>query len=317
MIISISRRTDIPALYTDWLMNRLREGYAMVREPYRPHRVGRVNLAPQETDCLVFWSKNPEPLLPHLEEIERMGHLFYFQFTLNPYGPPLEAGLPPVNQRIDTFRRLAQAVGPERVIWRYDPVIFGSGWDAEKHRAVFEELAEDLEGCSRRCIFSFLDWYPGMQGRMQGLAQRPDEVQRYSVAAGIAASARRHGFHPATCCEEEDYGELGIGRASCIDPELIEKLLDCPVRQKKDPGQRPGCGCIASVDIGAYGTCLNGCRYCYANRSERAAERNHARHDPASPLLTGCLEAEDEIVEKDTGSVRIGQTSLFGEHNRG
>lgn len=312
MIVSISRRTDLPALYPDWLLNRLREGFVLVRQPYRPHRISRVELRPEKAECLVFWSKNPAPLLPRLEEIRRMGHRFYFQFTLNPYGPPLEAGLPPLADRLDTFRRLSETVGPERVVWRYDPVIFGAGWDAPRHGAAFEKLAAALEGFSSRCIFSFLDWYPGMQGRMKGLAVQPDGVQRRHIAAAFAASARAHGFSLSTCCEpEEDLRDLDIGRAACIDPGLIEALLGCPIRRRKDPGQRPGCGCVESVDIGAYGTCLNGCRYCYANRSEAAAADNHLRHDPHSPLLIGWPEPEDEIVEREYGSIRLAQTSLF------
>lgn len=240
MIVSISRRTDLPALYPDWLMNRLREGFVLVRQPYRPHRISRVELRPEKAECLVFWSKNPAPLLPRLEEIRRMGYHFYFQFTLNPYGPPLEAGLPPLADRLDTFRRLSETVGPERVIWRYDPVIFGAGWDAPRHGAAFEKLAAALEGFSSRCIFSFLDWYPGMQGRMKGLAVQPDGVQRRHVAAAFAASARAHGFSLSTCCEpEEDLRDLDIGRAACIDPGLIEALLGCPIRRRKDPGPAP------------------------------------------------------------------------------
>lgn len=311
MIVSVSRRTDIPALYTDWLMNRLREGFVLVRQPYRPHRISRVDLTPEKVDCLVFWSKNPAPLLTRLAEIRRMGHRFYFQFTLNPYDPPLEAGLPPLSERLDTFRRLSEAVGPERMVWRYDPVIFGSGWEAARHGESFDRLAASLEGFSSRCIFSFLDWYPGMQGRMEGLAAPPDDEERRYVAAAFAASARAHGFRLFTCCEPEEYGDLDIGRAACIDPALIETLLGCQVRRRKDPGQRPGCGCVESVDIGAYGTCLNGCRYCYANRSEAAAARNRARHDPRSPLLIGWPEPEDEIVERECGSMRLAQTSLF------
>lgn len=311
MIVSISRRTDIPALYADWLLNRLREGYALVRQPYRPHQISRVDLTPEKAECLVFWSKNPAPLLPRVGEIQEMGYPFYFQFTLNPYGSPLEADLPSLEERVETFRRLSQALGPERVIWRYDPVIIGPGWDPVQHEEAFDRLACALEGNTLHCIFSFLDWYPGMQGRMKGLAVQPDDGQRRAVAAAFSASARRHGFRLSTCCEPENYEELGIRQAACIDPVLIESLLGGPIRRRKDPGQRPGCGCVESVDIGAYGCCLNGCRYCYANRSQPAAVQHHALHDPLSPLLIGRPEPEDHITLRKTDSIRLFQTSLF------
>ena len=214
--------------------------------------------------------------------------------------------------RLDTFRRLSETVGPERVIWRYDPVIFGAGWDAPRHGAAFEKLAAALEGFSSRCIFSFLDWYPGMQGRMKGLAVQPDGVQRRHVAAAFAASARAHGFSLSTCCEpEEDLRDLDIGRAACIDPGLIEALLGCPIRRRKDPGQRPGCGCVESVDIGAYNTCVNGCRYCYATRSPATAARQYAAHHPQSPMLTGWPEEGWVLTEKRPPSLKREQLSLF------
>lgn len=312
MIVSISRRTDLPALYPDWLMNRLREGFVLVRQPYRPHRISRVELRPEKAECLVFWSKNPAPLLPRLEEIRRMGYHFYFQFTLNPYGPPLEAGLPPLADRLDTFRRLSETVGPERVIWRYDPVIFGAGWDAPRHGAAFEKLAAALEGFSSRCIFSFLDWYPGMQGRMKGLAVQPDGVQRRARSGGLCRLRSCPRLLPVHLLRTGG-GSQGSGyRAGGLYRSRLDRGaagLSYPAAE--GPGQRPGCGCVESVDIGAYGTCLNGCRYCYANRSEAAAADNHLRHDPHSPLLIGWPEPEDEIVEREYGSIRLAQTSLF------
>ena len=156
MIISASRRTDIPAFYSEWLLNRLKEGYALVANPRNALRFSRVSLNPQTVDCLVFWTKNPAPMLPKLDEITAMGYPFYFQFTLTPYGQDIEQNLPDKKTLLQTFQALSRLLGAKRVIWRYDPVILTAQMNIEYHLQCFETFASALEGYTHRCIFSFL-----------------------------------------------------------------------------------------------------------------------------------------------------------------
>ena len=309
MIVSISRRTDLPALYPDWLMNRLREGFVLVRQPYRPHRISRVELRPEKAECLVFWSKNPAPLLPRLEEIRRMGYHFYFQFTLNPYGPPLEAGLPPLADRLDTFRRLSETVGPERVIWRYDPIFFSGAYSLSWHVRCFDALAERLEGVTRTCVVSFLDMYPKLRRRIPALGLCGDSGQaRKGLLAAFAAMAERRGIRLSLCAEDVDVP--GVVHAGCLSRELVERVAGCRLDVRPSQ-QRAGCKCVASVDVGVYGTCGNGCLYCYANQDGIPVGRGSALHDPASPLLVGRLSADDEVTDQRCASLKSRQFSLL------
>ncbi|MCI8554141.1 MAG: DUF1848 domain-containing protein [Clostridiales bacterium] len=310
MIISISRRTDLPAFYSRWLMNRLREGYALVPQPRQPHRLSRVSLDREHAEFLVFWTKNPAPLLSGpLREIRRMGYPFYFHFTLTPYGREWEPGLPDKRRLLDDFRELSRQAGPERVIWRYDPVLLDDGWTIDAHRAAFDQMAAALEGYTRRCIFSFVDRYAGP--RFRGLRPITAEEQT-ALARAFAGAAARHGIRLFACCESEELTCQGIKRAACIDGELIAHLENRPVRGRRDSGQRPGCLCAESADIGCYGCCPHGCLYCYANRSSLSSvERRAALHDPDSPLLIGRPGKEDQIVECRKPAVFTSQLSLF------
>lgn len=312
MILSASRRTDIPAFYSEWLMNRLREGYVLVPNPRNPHRFSRVRLNPQTVDCIVFWTKDPAPILPKLSEISAMGYPFYFQFTLTPYGRELEPNLPPKRDLVRTFQKLGEMLGPERVVWRYDPVVFTDRTDIGYHLRCFEKMAALLEGCTRRCIFSFLDLYPGVRRALTGIPVREiQEADMRLIAAGFSKIAQKRRLRLFTCCEPVDLSRYGIAHASCIDASMIEDILGCPVRSRKDAGQRPGCGCMESVDIGAYDCCPHGCRYCYAVSSPNAARKNAASHDPESPLLFGTLPEDAVVTERETASVKDGQMRLL------
>lgn len=312
MIVSASRRTDIPAFYSEWLMNRLREGYALVQNPGNPHRFSRVRLDPQAVDCIVFWTKDPAPILPKLGEISAMGYPFYFQFTLTPYGRDLEPNLPPKADLMRTFQRLGEALGPERVVWRYDPVVFTDRMDIAYHLRCFEKMAALLEGSTRRCIFSFLDLYPGVRRALRGIPVREiREEDMRRIAEGFSETARKHRLRLFTCCEPADLGRYGAAYASCIDASMIEDILGCPVRFKRDAGQRPGCGCMQSVDIGAYDCCPHGCRYCYAASSPGAVRKNAAAHDPKSPLLFGTLPEDAAVAERNAATVKDMQMRLL------
>ena len=312
MIISASRRTDIPAHYAQWVCNRLRQGYVLVRNPYNFNQVTQVSLDPSVVDCLVFWTKNSEPLLPLLEEIEHLGHHCYFQFTLTPYGAELEQALPDKQRLVTIFQELARRVGPERVIWRYDPILFTPTYTVARHVASFARLASQLGGFTRRCTISLLRLYAKCKINLRdvSLVNVPEEAIAACIAR-LQAIARDQGIRLDACADTFLQERCGLPAARCIDDQLIASLLGMPVQLPRDAGQRPACCCCASIDIGAYDTCANGCRYCYANTSGKAVARNQESHDPASPLLAGQLTGAETITVKPMRSVRHPQQNLF------
>lgn len=276
-IISASRRTDIPAFFSDWFMERVRDGYLHRVNPFNKRQVKRISLAPDDVAAIVFWSKNPAPLIPRLDELDARGYRYYFQFTLNPYGPPLEPHLPNLNERIDTFLKLSERIGSKRVIWRYDPVILGSETPVECHLERMDELATALEGGTVRLVISFLDFYGRAAKRLRLLEQgqgigfsdiatpeQRGELER--LAGGLQTIAGNHGLSVFTCAEEADLARFDIGHGSCVDGDLIRELWGIERRFRRDRGQRPACRCVESVDVGSYGSCGYGCVYCYAAR---------------------------------------------------
>lgn len=312
MIISASRRTDIPAFYSDWLLNRLRQGYVLVRNPFNPNQVSRVPLDPRTVDSIVFWTKNPAPLLPRLEEIDRLGYRYYFQFTLTALGEDLEKNVPPKAAVIAIFQELAARIGPERVLWRFDPILLTRTFPPAYHLHRFERLAEQLHRSTNHCTISFLSLYEKCKRNLQGIELlRLEEDEKMKFVAQLAAVAENYRIRLSACCDSFLHAQCGIEPAKCIDDRVLASILGHTITMKKATGQRAGCGCVASVDIGAYNTCPHDCRYCYANTSEAAVARNLAAHDPDSPLLTGALTGRETISVKKNISCRSPQPCLF------
>ena len=283
MIVSASRRTDIPAFYMPWLLNRLAAGFAMVRNPMNPQQIRRVELASSAVDAIVFWSKNPAPLLARFDELESFGIPFGIGFTLNAYDPDLEPGVPPLRERIATFRALARRNGAEKMVWRYDPIAFSPRYDAAFHRDSFRRIADELAGSTTRCITSFLDFYTRTVRNLAGTqVRKPAPEECRALAAELAAIAARRGIRLEACAESG----LPLPPAACIGGEWIEAICGHEVDTQKDPGQRTLCNCVRSIDIGTPECCPHGCLYCYANRSpESARRRAETTYDPDSPFL--------------------------------
>ncbi len=288
MIISASRRTDLPAFYSDWFFERLRAGFADVRNPINPRRVSRVSLLPEDTDLFVFWTKNPAPMLKRLNEMESP---FYFQFTLTPYGRELEPGLPDKETLAETFRVLGKKIGKERLVWRYDPIVLGGQYNLQYHEQAFHALCHDVGVYTCRCIISFLDIYHRNRKAMQQYSGVAEEYR--ILAAKLSVIARQYGLPLYTCSEEIDLSECGISHSACIDPVLVTKLIGKKINFSKDKSQRASCDCMQSVDIGSYHSCLHGCHYCYANGTEERVRRNSKLHDPSSTMLVGSLTEND------------------------
>jgi DNA repair photolyase len=289
MIISVSRRTDIPCHYSAWFFERLREGFAFSRNPMNTRQLRRVSLSPGDVDALVFWSKNPRPMLEKLSLLD--GYPFYVQFTLNAYGRDIEPGLPPKSALVETFKKLSGAIGPHRVIWRYDPILLNDNYTVGRHIEQFALLARALRGYTEKVTISFIDIYPKIMKSMTEYRIEDMNANKNNdkeiLAEELSALARTNGFTMDSCAESIDLSRYGISHGRCIDARLIERIGGRPVRAAKDRSQRPACGCAASVDIGAYNSCATGCVYCYANHSRHAVEANRKNHYPSSPLLIG------------------------------
>lgn len=286
MIISCSRRTDIPAFYSDWFFNRLREGYTLVRNPMNPRQVRNVSLSPSDVDCIVFWTKDPAPMLDRLHLLK--DHNYYFQFTLTPYGKDIEPHLPPKDDVVETFIRLSDIIGKKRIVWRYDPILWSANIDMNYHIAHFHDLAGRLSGCTQKCIISFVDMYRHIQSRMADYSVRPpDALDMRMLVKYIAEIAASHHMKVESCAEEIDLTGLGIEPGRCIDDRLISELTGRSLSVKKDKYQRELCGCVSSVDIGEYNTCRHLCKYCYANVSWKKIEKKIFLHNAQSPLLSG------------------------------
>lgn len=313
MILSASRRTDIPTYYAEWLLNRLNEGFVFVRNPMNANQVSRIPINPDVVDCIVFWSKNPRPLMPYLDQIDAFGYPYYFQFTLTPYDQTIERNLPPKTEIEETFIELSQRIGKERMVWRYDPIFISSEWTVERHAETFEAMAERLAPYADECIISFIDSYRSAVRRMGhridgGVA--PETM--WTIAERFAKVAQKHDLPINTCAEEIELGRLGVGHASCIDRDRIERMLGVPLSDKvRADGQRAHCGCVECIDIGAYDTCQNGCLYCYATASDEKAKRNCEAHDPNSALLIGDSDAVERVTERKVERFREDQMRLW------
>lgn len=311
MILSASRRTDIPNYYFDWFCNRLREGFLYVRNPMNEHQVSRIALSPDVIDCIVFWTKNPAGMLEDLSALQQ--YPYYVQFTLTGYGKDVEPGLPDKrSELIETFRTLSRRIGQERIIWRYDPILFTPVYTPAYHLKAFAEIAENLAGYTEKVVVSFVDLYAKIRKNMTALQIRDmPEGQLLQFAGQLAAIAERHCMTVESCAEIADLTSAGIRHGSCIDARLIEKITGCRIAAGKDRNQRKECGCVESVEVGTYNTCKNGCRYCYANFSETAVRTRTALYDPGSPLLCGTPGPEDKLSVRKMYSLKDGQTSLF------
>lgn len=313
VIVSASRATDIPAFYADWFFDRLEKGYSVWTNPFNSAK-SYVSYA--RTRLVVFWSKNPRPLLPHLEKLREKGIRCYLHYTLNDYETEgLERGIPPLDERIDTFLRFSELLGKELVIWRFDPLIRTDRIGVEELLRKAERIGDRLRGHTRKLVFSFADirTYRSVQGNLRRNDIRWhefDERQMLDTATGLAELNKKWGYTLATCGERIDLSQFGVRRNKCIDDELIvRQFADDPLlmdflgverdrlfgpetvvrKNAKDKGQRPFCGCIASKDIGEYDTCPHQCAYCYANRSDGKAAENYRLHRarPDAETITG------------------------------
>lgn len=306
MILSVSRRTDIPAHYSEWFIKRLQEGYVYIKNPMNANQISEVTLNPNVVDCIVFWSKNPESMIEKLDAIDSMGYKYYFQFTITPYDRTIETALPDKRKIKETFIRLSSKIGKNKVIWRYDPIILNDNLTIDFHVNEFGKMFSELYNYTSECIISFVDPYKKTKRQMgDNIVCEINEAGMNRIAEEFSKIVINKGVTLKTCAEKIDLDKYGIGHASCIDRNKIENIINCPLSDKvKKDDQRSACGCMECIDIGAYNTCKNGCLYCYATFSREQTLNNCKNHDPQSPLLIGEKPSSDKVSKRKVVSLK-------------
>lgn len=291
MILNTGARTDT----VQWLLKRFEEGYVYARNPLVPNKVVKYELSPEKIDLVMFCSKNYKPILPRLHEITDK-YRTYFHYTVTAYGKDVEPLVPSVDESIETLIALSKQVGKQRVAWRYDPVLLTDKYTIEVHAKTFEYMAEKLAPYIDRYIFSFVEMYKKLKTNMPEIVPLT-ETDKNHIAEILGSIANKYGIHIQTCGTNGDYSQYGIRSSGCATLEILGAANGCEFKNLKHKGLREGCHCIESRDIGAYDTCLNGCKYCYANKNPKKAKDNYKLHNPDSPLLLGDLQSFDEVTQ--------------------
>lgn len=294
MIIQTGMRTDIPAFYSEWLMNRIQEGFVMVRNPYNPVQVTKYNLSPEVVDLIAFCTKNPTPMLPHMDKLNPYGQ--YWFVTITPYGKDIEPNVPDKKIVMESFKRLSDLIGIDSVGWRYDPILIDATHTVEWHLAEFEKMAATLSGYTRTCVISFIDIYKKVERNFPE-AKEICRKDRITIGKALIEIAAQYGMTIRPCAEGDDLAMYGADCSGCMTVATFENALhNRLVIPKRKLNQRNGaCACVLGVDIGAYDTCGHLCKYCYANTDAVLVKKNMRNHNPKSPFLIGESTSEDII----------------------
>lgn len=294
MIIQTGMRTDIPAFYSEWLINRIREGFVLVRNPYHPQSVTRYSLSPEVVDLITFCTKNPAPLLEKWEALKPY-HQYWF-VTITPYGPEIEPRVPDKGKVMEELKRLSGLVGTDSVAWRYDPIIVSEEYPVDRHAAEFEEMARALSGYIETCVISFIDLYQKVRRNCPEwkVVSGPDRIR---IGKAFAEIGKRYGIRIKSCAEGTDLEPFGIDTTGCMTVAVYEQAIRQQLHVPKRKALRSECACFLGNDIGAYNSCGHLCRYCYANDDREMVIRNMREHDPHSPFLLGWQQPGDQIHE--------------------
>ena len=308
MILNTGSRTDIPAFYSEWFMNRIRAGFVMARNPFYPKQIIRYDLDPSVVDVLVFCTKNPKNMLEHLEELKK--YRMYWNVTITPYGKDIEPNVPHKKEVMDAFIELSKKVSVKNVVWRYDPIFLNEKYDISHHLMIFEKMCAYLEGYCKHVIISFIDLYEKTKKNFPEVKEVTFDEQCY-ITKQFVKIAARHGMDIRLCHEDERLAFYGADVTGCLSKEVLEDAIGEQLIVPTSSKSREGCNCLLGNDIGAYNSCLHLCRYCYANFDKDIVLKNHKLHDPKSPLLIGKIEEGDEIREHKSISYLDDQLTLF------
>lgn len=292
MIINTGCRTDIPAFYSSWLMNRIREGYVYVRNPYYTTQVTKYSLDPELVDCLVFGTKDPEPMIKYLDKLDKYKQLWYI--TITPYGKDIEPFVPDTLKVIESFKKISNHIGIDGVNWRYDPIFIGMGFNIKRHIKCFNEIAKSLKGYTKHCTISFLDLYEKVKRNAPNI-KPPTNDEQIELAKAFSKIGKDNEIIVHSCCEKTYLAEYGIDCQGCMSQEIVEASIGTKLNPPKIKNIREDCNCLMGNDIGAYNSCGHLCIYCYANTNKEAVKNNMRMHNPNSPFLIGNSMAEDEV----------------------
>ncbi len=296
MIIQTGMRTDIPAFYAEWFRNRLAAGFVCVRNPFNPRSVARYDLSPNAVDLIGFCTKNPAPMLPHLPLLKPYGQHWFV--TITGYGKEIEPNVPAKTIVLRDFQRLSEAVGPNAVAWRYDPIFLSPRYTTEFHFETFEKFAAALAGYTRDVVISFIDLYQKVKRNFPE-AREVDPLQRLAIGKELIRIAAVYGMTVRPCGEGDELAAFGADCGGCMTAATYEcvlgKRLNIPKSDRKRI--RAECACLLGNDIGAYDSCAHFCRYCYANARIEAVKANRKLHDPNSPLLIGHIQPDDRVYQ--------------------
>lgn len=308
MILNTGSRTDIPAFYSDWFYDRIREGYVLSRNPYYPTQIAKYLLCPEVIDVMVFCTKNPSPMFARFSELSAF-EMFWF-VTITPYGKEIEPHVPDKEQVIRYFKILSERVGKGRISWRYDPVFISRRYTVDYHIEQFGKMARALSGYTEQCVVSFIDLYEKTKRNFQGVLPVTKKEQEKIIDA-FSEIAKEWGLQIHLCCESAELVRENVDADGCMSKAVLEKALGCRLNAPKKKTARSECSCLLGADIGMYNTCLHNCLYCYANYDRETVINNRQLHNPASPLLIGEVSEEDVIRQAEQKSWKDGQLDFF------
>ena len=308
MVLHTGMRTDIPAFYAPWFVNRLHAGEVCVRNPYDAQQVTRYRLAPSVVDIIAFCTKNPAPMLPHMQLLAPYGQFWYV--TITPYGRDIEPNVPRWQEVVRSFRQLSAIIGVHAIGWRYDPIFIDERHTLDWHRQQFSVMAETLAGTTEMVVISFLMRYAKTRRNFPA-ARDVTQTERLELGAYIAETAKTYGMTVFPCGSGDELAVFGADTGGCMTPHVYERALGRRIRFPKYQRQRKECDCYLGADIGAYDSCPHLCRYCYANTHFTRVQKNRRRHDPTSPFLIGHAEAGDRVHDALQESWLEVQESLF------
>ena len=311
MIINTGQRTDIPAFYSDWFANRLREGFVCVRNPYNPNQVSRYRLDPDVVDVIGFCTKNPAPMFKYMDLLKHYGQ--YWFVTITPYGRDIEPNVPDKHQLIEDFKRLSEMVGINSIGWRYDPVFISERYTEGYHLHAYEQIAVALDGYTETSVISFIDLYPKVRRNFPE-ASEVSKGQRLTLGKAFVEIASKHGMVVKPCAEGDELSEFGADCGGCMRISDYEKAIGKRLIAPKKKGARAECACYLACDIGAYNTCKHLCRYCYANAETEKVLAQSRLHDSKSPFLIGNYKDDDKIHDVTQKSWIDEQMTLLSWH---
>ncbi len=294
MILNVSGRTDIVAFYTEWFMNRYKEGFIDVRNPFNPNMVSRINF--HHVDAIFFCTKNPIPILKYMKEIDKP---ILFHVTLTPYKKDIEPNVPPKGKIMEAIKELSKMIGKDRLVIRYDPVFISDKYCLEYHVKAFDKLCSILDGYVSKILISFLDDYKNVRKNERVLNFKElTETDYKTIGEAFSKSAKEHGLIVHTCFEDRDLTEYGFTKGECLSHEFAFQLTGKIFKEEWQARKERKCHCVKMVDIGAYNSCSHMCKYCYANYDEQQVLKNMKEHDKNSSLLIGYLKDDDIIKER-------------------